>query len=218
MTRNELEVFVASELEEQVDEMSNNDFKVLCDEIAKLKGCPWWNEECVNDNYMSYIVQQVCYNKRVSKPFDRIPRGFRNNNPGNIRLTKSKWVGLCKEQKDGVFCQFIDLKFGFRAMLKLLESYYFKYECRDTRSIIARWAPSSDGNDTGEYIKYVTGFCGVTPAAKLLQPALDRHFWSKFIIAMSHVENGRYSSAYSTYKLQYKACEAWDLLYKEDRS
>lgn len=33
----------------------------------------------------------------------QIPRGLRNNNPGNIRLSKDKWQGLRQEQTDGSF-------------------------------------------------------------------------------------------------------------------
>ena len=37
----------------------------------------------------------------------QLPRGIRNNNPGNIRLSKDKWQGLRQEQTDGTFFQFI---------------------------------------------------------------------------------------------------------------
>ena len=31
-----------------------------------------------------------------------VPRGLRNNNPGNIRLSKDKWQGLRERQEDKV--------------------------------------------------------------------------------------------------------------------
>ena len=34
------------------------------------------------------------------------PRGLRNNNPGNIRITKDKWQGLKPVQEDKEFSQF----------------------------------------------------------------------------------------------------------------
>lgn len=35
-----------------------------------------------------------------------VPRGLRNNNPGNIRLSKDKWQGLRERQEDKEFFQF----------------------------------------------------------------------------------------------------------------
>lgn len=32
-----------------------------------------------------------------------LPRGLRNNNPGNIRTTKDKWQGLREKQTDKDF-------------------------------------------------------------------------------------------------------------------
>lgn len=34
-----------------------------------------------------------------------VPRGLRNNNPGNIRLSKDKWQGLRERQEDKDGCQ-----------------------------------------------------------------------------------------------------------------
>ena len=37
-----------------------------------------------------------------------LPRGLRNNNPGNIRITKDKWQGLREKQTDKDFFQFTE--------------------------------------------------------------------------------------------------------------
>ncbi|HDU8584361.1 structural protein [Morganella morganii] len=96
-------------------------------------------------------------------------RGIRNNNPGNIRHSKSKWQGLAGVQADSQFCTFISPEYGIRALMKLLRTYS-KYQGKpgmgcgkiDTvEEIIERWAPAADNNHTENYIIRVckeTGF------------------------------------------------------------
>lgn len=45
-----------------------------------------------------------------------VPRGLRNNNPGNIRLSKDKWQGLRERQEDKEFFQFVSIEWGYRAL------------------------------------------------------------------------------------------------------
>ena len=45
------------------------------------------------------------------------PRGLRNNNPGNLRLSGDRWKGLRPVQTDKEFFQFTDMRYGYRAML-----------------------------------------------------------------------------------------------------
>ena len=80
-------------------------------------------------------------------------RGFRNNNPGNIRHGE-KWYGLAEKQTDPDFCQFVSVEYGIRAIFKTLETYREKYGLKTVREIITRWAPPSE-NDTEAYIKNV---------------------------------------------------------------
>ena len=40
-----------------------------------------------------------------------IPRGIRNNNPGNIRHGND-WQGISKEQPDPAFCTFVSPEYG----------------------------------------------------------------------------------------------------------
>ncbi len=53
-------------------------------------------------------------------------RGFRNNNPGNIRHGEP-WLGLAEDQTDPDFCQFVSVEYGIRAMFRILETYREKY-------------------------------------------------------------------------------------------
>ena len=68
------------------------------------------------------------------------PRGIRNCNPGNIRLSGDKWKGLRPRQTDGEFCQFTDMAHGYRALIRLLQNYRKLHGCRTIADFIRRWA------------------------------------------------------------------------------
>lgn len=82
------------------------------------------------------------------------PRGIRNNNPGNLKKTDTKWQGLADTQTDDTFFVFSTPIYGIRALARTLISYQVKHGLRTIRQIIGRWAPSSE-NDTVAYIKAV---------------------------------------------------------------
>lgn len=96
----------------------------------------------------------------ASKGDSMKPRGIRNNNPGNIEDTGTKWRG--RLGNDGRFIIFDSPVNGIRAMYKVLTTYRNKYDGvagvggkgYDTISeIINRWAPPHE-NDTGAYIAH----------------------------------------------------------------
>ena len=79
------------------------------------------------------------------------------NNPANIRVSSQLWQGqvlpsLCKQSH---FFEFDSLDMGVRALIKILHTYYFKHNCKTISSIISRYAPASDHNNTIQYISYV---------------------------------------------------------------
>jgi len=84
----------------------------------------------------------------------RSSRGWRNNNPLNIRRGEN-WVGLVEKPTDWVFCQFYSMAMGYRAAYKILKSYYRYFNqsgmAMTIENIISRWAPERE-NDTDEYI------------------------------------------------------------------
>jgi hypothetical protein len=92
-------------------------------------------------------------------------RGYRNNNPLNIRLSGSAWKGEIPHSvnTDGTFEQFTERKYGYRAAAKLVLNYNKLYNIFTVESIINRWAPSIGQtpqgqyytNHTKEYINYV---------------------------------------------------------------
>lgn len=95
-----------------------------------------------------------------------IPRGIRNNNPGNIKYTGIAWKGLAKTPSDGVFCIFTDARYGIRALAKLLRNYNRYYGIRTLQSIIKRYAPATE-NQTEAYIKSVAKNTGYDPHTQL---------------------------------------------------
>ena len=90
------------------------------------------------------------------------PRGIRNNNPGNIRHSKVRWVGEAEDQPDPDFVTFSGPKYGIRAICKVLMSYQDDDGCRTIRQLIRRWAPPGE-NDTGAYVAAVSRACGLGP-------------------------------------------------------
>ena len=116
-----------------------------------------------------------------------VARGIRNDNPLNIRHGKSQWVGMRKVQTDKGFVQFTSRLYGYRAALVLLRNYIRKG--KDTiGKIIARWAPSSDGNNTRAYINYVSRTTGI-PASRVLRWE-DREALVEIVLSMAHMESG----------------------------
>lgn len=68
-------------------------------------------------------------------------RGLRNNNPGNIRNSKTVWQGEIVPSTDRSFKQFKTMAYGYRAMIKLLQNYRKLNGCRTISDFINRWAP-----------------------------------------------------------------------------
>lgn len=121
------------------------------------------------------------------------PRGFRNNNPLNIRKG-SKWKGLSPVQGDGSFCVFISMRYGIRAGIYLLLTYYNKYNLHTLYEIISRWAPQCE-NDTWKYCKLVAHQLHIPmkyiPSLDLNLP-YDTDRLYDLLCAMIYVENGRH--------------------------
>lgn len=116
-----------------------------------------------------------------------IPRGLRNNNPGNIRITKDKWKGLRPVQEDKEFFQFSDMKWGYRALIRTLQNYRRRHGCQTIADFIRRWAPSTE-NNTGGYISRV---CKEMQVPTTYVPDVeDKTTMCAFAAAISQVENG----------------------------
>lgn len=117
----------------------------------------------------------------------RLPRGYRNNNPLNIRISANAWLGKLRPNTDGTFEQFRTMAHGYRAAFVLLRTYVNRYGLTTPRAVIARWAPPSE-NDTAAYLAAVCARSGLAPDAPL-----DPASWEQMgalVHAMAVAENG----------------------------
>lgn len=95
-----------------------------------------------------------------------LPRGIRNNNPGNIRLSPTRWKGQRNFQFDPAFVEFTSPLLGLRALMRLLLTYHFKYGLDSVTAIINRYAPPHE-NATDGYIHQVAKRLGVERMARI---------------------------------------------------
>ena len=116
------------------------------------------------------------------------PRGIRNNNPGNIRISNNQWRGKIpvSQNTDGSFEQFESMEMGVRAAILNLLSY-IRGGTYTVKGIVSKWAPSSE-NDTGAYIQFVVDCSGLRPDEGL--NTYDRIKISKLLECMFLMENG----------------------------
>ena len=96
----------------------------------------------------------------------QMPRGVRNNNPGNIRRTDTRWQGERLVVTDSAFEEFETPEDGIRALALILRNYQRKHGLKCVAQIIARWAPPCE-NDTGSYAGHVAGVLGVSMTAPI---------------------------------------------------
>ena len=116
-----------------------------------------------------------------------LPRGLRNNNPGNIRRNSDVFQGE-KTSSDKEFKQFKSMAYGYRAIFKILSNYYRNYKLDTIRKMIGRWAPENE-NDTDAYIKAVSDYAGIPTDDSI--NVNDREQMIRIVAGMSKVENGR---------------------------
>lgn len=113
-----------------------------------------------------------------------LPRGIRNNNPGNIRRTNDQWQGMRVIQTDRAFVQFKNPEYGFRAMARILKSYE-RRGLLSVRDIIGTYAPALE-NKTEMYIDFVATQLNVPSDAPL---NLEENLFP-LIKAITTFENG----------------------------
>ena len=127
----------------------------------------------------------------------RLPRGLRNCNPGNIRITGDKWQGLREVQSDPDFFQFTAPEWGYRALIRTLQNYRRRHNCICIADFIRRWAPPSE-NNTGGYINRV---CRDMQVPSVYVPDIeDKNTMCSFAAAISYVENGMPAIMEDVYK------------------
>lgn len=116
----------------------------------------------------------------------KLSRGDRNNNPGNIRKTSTEWVGEV-DGPDKAFETFKDRVFGFRAIFIILRTYYRLYGCKTIRGTIERWAPKNE-NNTKKYVDFVSKRVGI--GANTQYSLLNKKVMCDMVGAMAAMECG----------------------------
>jgi hypothetical protein len=117
------------------------------------------------------------------------PRGVRNRNPGNIRHSSARWLGMAAKQTDPAFVQFTAPKWGIRALYRVLRTYQIKHNLATIAEIIGRWAPTNE-NDTGAYARAVAKACGVA-TDDVIDVVTDKAMAAKLVMAIIRHENGQ---------------------------
>lgn len=117
-----------------------------------------------------------------------LPRGLRNNNPGNIRVSNNPWQGKVdlSRNTDKEFEQFTYYAFGVRAMIVLIRNYIEKHGLNTVRKILERYAPPSE-NHTGKYAATVASWMGITPDTPITSKQKDLQ---PLIKALARYETG----------------------------
>lgn len=113
-----------------------------------------------------------------------LPRGIRNNNPGNIERTSVRWKGMAVDQLDPRFITFVAPQWGIRAMARILLGDWREGQ-NTIASLIEEWAPPSE-NNTSAYVKAVGKACNINPYFPCSIPS----YLPKIIEAIIKHENG----------------------------
>jgi len=141
------------------------------------------------------------------------PRGYRNNNPGNIRKSTTKFVGEIYSE-DAAFKRFGTMEHGVRAAGKILLTYYLHHQLKTPYDIIKRWAPPNE-NDTVAYAKAVAAHLGMD--AHDTVNVTERATLPKLLTAIFRHENGRRPDGTDWVKADQIATGAdWALGVRED--
>lgn len=118
-----------------------------------------------------------------------VPRGIRNNNPGNIEKNPANaWEGRVPlaNNTDGRFEQFTSYSYGVRALILLLRTYINSGK-NTISDIFSHYAPVGE-NNTQKYIQFVAERLGVSPTAVI---TLSKSVLRELAQAIAKMENGQ---------------------------
>ena len=114
-------------------------------------------------------------------------RGIDLNNPCNIRISDTAWVGKITPSSDPAFEQFSEPEYGIRAACKIFINYQKLYDLRTIERLISRWAPSVE-NNTQAYILFIANRVGVPSNQEI--DLTDILLLTGFITAVIRYESG----------------------------
>lgn len=114
-----------------------------------------------------------------------VPRGFRDQNPGNLRDEGIAWKGLLGHDEDG-YCIFDTAHNGIRAMAMDLHTKWAR-GLDTVAKIIPVYAPPSE-NPTANYIADIAKWTGLGPDEKIDLSDVDE--LATVVSAMIRQEDG----------------------------
>jgi hypothetical protein len=117
------------------------------------------------DGGESLLAQNAMARSETARAGDKsLPRGIRNNNPGNLR-GNAEWKGKTGADEGG-YLTFESPQSGLRAMAVNLLVQQNKHGLNTVQDIVTKYAPPSE-NDTASYIKQVSQALGVQPTQRV---------------------------------------------------
>ena len=116
------------------------------------------------------------------------PRGIRNNNPLNIRISTNCWRGKITPSTDPAFEQFQNMTLGIRAAMVCIRTYIKKYRLTTPQAIISRWAPESE-NNVKAYVKSACEKACLSPAEPIR--FAEKNKVCRLLWGMAYVECGQ---------------------------
>ena len=123
----------------------------------------------------------------LRKPIQKaMTRGYRNNNPGNIRRNPNVIYEGEVQGIDKDFKTFKSMPYGYRALFSLL-THYASHGLTTINSIINTYAPGNE-NNTDAYINTVSNKTGLDPLEEI--NFSDTNTFKNLVAAISFVENG----------------------------
>lgn len=127
---------------------------------------------------------------------DDVPRGVRNNNPGNLKDLGIPWQGLVGHDAEG-FCIFDTPENGLRALAMNLVSAQTKHGCNTLRKIICRHSET----DQAVYVANAVKRTGVLPDARISLIELPETFVRLMQAIVAQENGGQYVNYYPPRKL-----------------
>ena len=121
------------------------------------------------------------------------------NNIFNIRATGTKWQGQTGTKRG--FVEFESQEKAIRAWLILMRTYRRKHGCKTIRTVVTRFAPPQDNNDTALYIRQMEEWTGVLEADERLFGCFD---YCLLAVAMALKETGTRIFTNDVYSVMYK--------------
>jgi hypothetical protein len=123
-----------------------------------------------------------------------LPRGLRNNNPGNLRKSAAKWAGKVSNPLDTAFESFDSMANGVRAAIRNAHTQWNRGK-NTIAQLITIWAPPSE-NDTTKYVATVAKAAGISSTQQFTFGNNDTT--AKIMYAIFIHENGPLAKSHLT--------------------